>query len=223
MRIRTCIAALAVTAGAVAPLLVNTAAHASTSAAEVTVVHGIPKTPVDVYLDGKLALNDFVFGTVTKPIALVPGSYSVAIRPHAASSTSSPILSTTVKVISGENATIVANLTAKGTATLSVFGNPTSPLPMGDARVIVRHVADAPGVDVYANNTKVASDLTNPAKATLVIPAGKVTVKVDVTGTTTTVIGPATFEFKAGTTTVVYAIGSAAGKTLTVAVQSYNS
>ena len=58
-------------------------------------------------------------------------------------------------------------------------------------------------------------------KATLVIPVGKVTVKVDVANTTTTVIGPATFNFKAGTTTVIYAIGSAAGKTLTVAVQTY--
>ncbi len=83
---------MAITAGAVAPLLVNTAAHAATSSAEVTVVHGIPKTPADVYLDGKLALKDFLLGTVTKPIALAPGSYSVAIRPHAASSTSTPIL-----------------------------------------------------------------------------------------------------------------------------------
>ena len=224
MRIRTCFAVtLAITAGVVAPLLVNTAANASTSTAEVTVVHGIPKTPVDVYLDGKLALNDFVFGTVTKPIALAPGSYSVAIRPHAASSTSAPILSTTVKVTAGENAAIVANLTATGSPTLNVFGDPTSSLPMGDARVIVRHLADAPGVDVYAGNTKVASDLTNPLKATLVIPAGKVTVRVDVTGTTTTVIGPASFDFKAGTTTVIYAIGSATGKTLTVAVQTYSS
>ncbi|MGA2805992.1 MAG: hypothetical protein ABSF89_16660, partial [Acidimicrobiales bacterium] len=121
-----------------------------------------------------------------------------------------------------ENAAIVANLTATGSPTLNVFGDPTSSLPMGDARVIIRHVADAPGVDVYAGNTKVASDLTNPLKATLVIPAGKVTVKVDVANTSTTVIGPATFDFKAGTTTVIYAIGSAAGKTLTVAVQTYS-
>lgn len=197
-------------------------ADAATSSAEVTVVHGIPKTPVDVYLDGKLAFSDFVFGTLTKRIALAPGSYLVAIRPHGASSTSTPILSTTVKLTADENASIVANLTDRGAPTLNAFGNPTSSLPMGDARVIIRHVADAPGVDVYAGNTKVDSDLINPLKATLVIPAGKVTVKVDVANTTTTVIGPATFNFKAGTTTVIYAIGSAAGKTLTVAVQTYS-
>ena len=91
-----------------------------------TVVHTIPKTPVDVYLDGKLALKDFVFGTVTKPIALAPGSYSVAIHPHAASSMSAPILSTTMKVTAGENAASVTDLNAKGAPSLSVFGNPTS-------------------------------------------------------------------------------------------------
>ena len=223
MRIRTYIAtAVAISAGAVAPVLFTTAAHASTPSAEVTVVHGIPKTPVDVYLNGKLVLKDFVFDTVTKPIALAPGSYSVAIRPHGASSTSMPILSTTVKVTPGENATIIANLTAKGAPTLNAFANPTSSLPMGDARVVIRHVADAPAVDVYAGKTKVVSDLKNPLKATLVIPAGNVTVRVDVANTTTTVIGPATFDFKAGTTTVIYAVGNAAGKSLTVAVQSYS-
>ena len=92
---------------------------------------------------------------------------------------------------------------------------------MGDARVIVRHLAEAPGVDVYAGTSKVVTDLTNPDQATLVIPAGSVPVSVDVTGTTTTVIGPATFEFKAGTTTIVDAVGSAAGKTLTVATETY--
>jgi hypothetical protein len=54
-----------------------------------------------------------------------------------------------------------------------------------------------------------------------VVPASDVSVSVDVTGKTTTVIGPASFNFKAGTTTVIYAIGSAAGKTLTVAVQTH--
>jgi len=46
-------------------------------------------------------------------------------------------------------------------------------------------------------------------------------VSVDVTGTTTTVIGPAMSDFKAGTTTIVDAIGSAAGATLAVATESY--
>ncbi len=70
-------------------------------------------------------------------------------------------------------------------------------------------------------SAKVITDLTNPHQAELVTSAGEVPVHVNVTGTTTTVIGPATLDLKSGTTTIVYAIGSVAGKTLTVAVQSY--
>ena len=32
-----------------------------------TVVHGIPDTPVDVYVDGSKALSDFTFKTVHRP------------------------------------------------------------------------------------------------------------------------------------------------------------
>ena len=224
MRIRTFVAAaVVITAGAFAPLLVNTAAQAASVPAEVTVIHGIPNTPVDVYVNGKLTLPDFTFGKVAGPLALPAGSYAIAVRPHGAPSTSAPILSDSVALTAGEDATVVADLTATGSPTLSVFANPTTPVAMGDARVIVRHLAEAPGVDVYAGTSKVVTDLVNPNQATLVVPAGHVSVSVDVTGTTTTVIGPASFNFKAGTTTVIYAIGSAAGRTLTVAVQSYRS
>jgi predicted cupin superfamily sugar epimerase len=205
-----------------APLLLSTPAHAASAPAEVTVVHGIPNTPVDVYVDGKLALPDFTFGSVAGPLALPPGTYAIAIRAHGAAASSAPVLSQRVAVTSGENASIVADLTASGSPALSVFANPTTSVPVGDARVIVRHLAEAPGVDVYAGTSKVAADLTNPNQATLVVAAGKVAVSVDVTGTTTTVIGPATFHFLAGRTTIIYAIGSAVGKTLTVAVQKYH-
>jgi predicted cupin superfamily sugar epimerase len=213
--------AVALAAGA-APLLLSAPAQAASAPAEVTVVHGIPNTPVDVYVDGKLTLPDFTFGKVGGPLALPAGTYAIAVRPYKASPMSAPILSKSVAVTAGEDASIVANLTTSGSPTLSVFANPTTAVPVGDAQVIVRHVAEAPGVDVYAGTSKVITDLTNPNQAALVIPAGKLSVSVDVTGTTTTVIGPATFHFLAGRTTVIYAIGSAAGKTLTIAVQKYH-
>ena len=119
--------------------------------AEVTVVHGIPNTPVTVYANNKVLIRDFVFGKVVGPVALAPGRYALAVRPYGASAKSKPILATSVKVVAGENATVVANLTATGSPNLSVFANPTTAIPMGDARVIVRHVAEAPGVDVYAS------------------------------------------------------------------------
>ena len=71
-----------------------------------------------------------------------------------------------------ENATIVANLDASGSPTLTAFANPTTPAPAGDAWVLVRHTAEAPAVDVYAGSTKVITDLTNPNSAgPLAVPA----------------------------------------------------
>ena len=45
------------------------------------VVHGIPKTPVDVYVDGARALDDFQPGTSKGPVALPAGPHKVAIFP----------------------------------------------------------------------------------------------------------------------------------------------
>lgn len=224
LRTRIAVAALVVAAvGATAATIPVTAQAATATVAKVTVVHGIPNTPVDVYVDNKLTLKDFTFGKVAGPLALKPGAYAIAIRAAGASAMAKPVLSDRVTVRAGENASIVAHLTASGAPTLSVFANPTAAPAMGDARVIVRHLAAAPGVDVYAGSTKVVTDLTNPRQAVLSVPAGTVAIKVDVTGTTTTVIGPANFHFAAGTTTIVYAIGSATAKpsTLTVATQTY--
>jgi hypothetical protein len=230
MRWKTWITGATMAAGLVAPLLATTPAGAATSVrsatasnvAEVTVVHGIPKLPVDVYVDGKKALKDFTFRTVTPEIAFAPGVYKIAVRPYGASARSKPILAATEKLVAWENATIVANLTPYGKAVLTVFANPTVEPGQGKARVIVRHVADAPAVDVYAGTAKIISHLANPSGKRLVVPAPlKTVIRVDVAGTKTTVIGPARLKFGSDTTTIVYAIGSAAANTLTAVVQTY--
>jgi hypothetical protein len=200
---------------------------ATVSSAKVTVVHGIPNTPVTVYADGKVLIKDFKFGNVVGPVSLSPGRYAIAVRAYGTAATSKAILATTVKVTAGENATIVANLSATGAPKLSVFANPTSAPPMGDARVIVRHVAEAPGVDVYASATTSAAlvtDLVNGHSATANVPAGSYPISVYATGTKSSpVIGPATLHFAAGKTYIVYAIGSATASpaTITVAEQTY--
>lgn len=228
MRVRHRVAlaalALATTGGG---LLAATVPAQAAAMAEVTVVHGIPATPVTVYADGKVLIKDFTFGKVVGPVRLAPGRYGIAVRPYGASAMSKPILSTTVKVTGGEDATIVAHLTAAGKPDLSVFANPTSAPPAGDVRVIIRHLAEAPGVDVYAGATTspaLVTDLVNGKSATVNVPAGSYPISVFATGTTANpVIGPATLTFSAGKTYVVYAIGSATATpaTITVAEQSY--
>jgi hypothetical protein len=201
----------------------GTASSAAAAAgdATVTIVHGIPNTPVDVYANGSKILSDFTFKTVTSPLTLPAGSYTIDVRKAGASATSAPVLAATEQVPAGANVTIVAGLTAAGTPALFPFVNDTSPVGAGQGRLVVRHTAAAPAVDVYAGMTKVISGLANGQQQALTVPTGTVTAKVTLAGQTAAVIGPVAVPVTAGMGTAVYAIGSASGHTLTAVVQQY--
>jgi uncharacterized protein DUF4397 len=196
-------------------------ASAATGDASVTIVHGIPNTPVDVYANGSKILSGFTFKSVAGPLRLPAGSYTIDVRKAGSAPASAPVLAATEQVTAGENATIVAALTASGTPTLTAFANDTTTVAAGDGRLVVRHVAAAPAVDVYAGSSKVISGLASGNQAALAVPAGTVPAKVTLAGQTAAVLGPVNVTVTAGMGTVVYAIGSAAGKTLTAVTQQY--
>src|SRR5690242_7903683 len=88
---------------------------AATAAAQETgavyVVHGIPDTPVDVYVDGKKAIDDFQPVTEQGPVDLPSGSHTVALFPaDAADGSGKPLLSAKATVPAGGNVTLVAHL-----------------------------------------------------------------------------------------------------------------
>ncbi len=135
--------------------------------------------------------------------------------------TSAPILSATENVPAGANVTLVADLSAAGNPALVPFVNDTTPVGSGKGLLVVRHTAAAPAVDVYAGSAKVISGLANGNQAKLAVPAGTVPAKVTLAGQSSTVIGPVNVPVTAGMATVVYAIGSASGHTLTAVTQQY--
>jgi Domain of unknown function (DUF4397) len=210
---------LALTAGSAGATAVS--ASAVTGDATVTIVHGIPNTPVDVYANGKKILSGFTFKTVAGPLQLPPGSYAIAVRKAGSAASSAAVLSATEQVTAGENATVVAGLTASGTPVLSAFANDTSAAGTGKGRLVVRHDADAPAVDVYAGSSKVIGGLASGQQQALDVAAGTVPAKVTLAGQTAAVLGPVNVPVTAGMGTVVYAIGSAAGHTLTAVTQQY--
>jgi hypothetical protein len=108
------IAVLGLAAGSAATVPAAAAAGTGT----VTIVHGIPNTPVDVYANGKKILSGFTFKTVTSPLSLPAGRYAIAVRKAGAAAGSAPILAATEQVPAGANLTIVADLTAAGKAGL---------------------------------------------------------------------------------------------------------
>ena len=191
--------------------------------ATVTVVHGIPNTPVDVYVNGTDVLPDFKFGTVSPALSFhrdlcrcrgCGGDFHHVVESH--------------RDPDGRRERHHRGQSRRlGKPDAHRLCQPTTPAPAGDAWVLVRHTAEAPAVDVYAGSTKVITDLTNPNSAgPLAVPAGTVPISVDVnpsTSASTPVIGPVNLALTAGHVYIAYAIGSATASpsTLTAVVQDY--
>ncbi|GAA1924828.1 DUF4397 domain-containing protein [Streptomyces sodiiphilus] len=186
----------------------------------VSVFHAVPGLTVDVYANGEELIPDFEPGTLTEPLALPAGSYDLEIFEAGADPEGEPALQQTVDVPAGANATVVAHLSADGNPELNAYVNDVSQVPAGEARLTVRHVAAAPAVDVRAGGTPVFEGLENPDEATAEVPAGTISADVVLAGTDDVVIGPADLDLQEGTSTVVYAWGSAEEDSLALKVQS---
>ena len=196
--------------------------HAAGSS-DVSILHGVPGLTVDVYANGNKILSNFTPGTLTAPLKLPEGSYDLAVFPAGKGPSGTPaIKADNVAVPAGANITVVAHLDAMGKPVLTPFVNDASKLPPGKARLTVRHVAAAPAVDVRAGGTPVFTNLTNPNEAKAEVAAGSVSADVVLAGTDTVAIGPATLDLKEGTSTIVYAWGSAADGTLKLALQTHS-
>ncbi|GAA3640385.1 DUF4397 domain-containing protein [Microbacterium awajiense] len=215
--------AAGIAAGVVAALGIAMPASADATADEATlsVLHGIPDTPVDVYVNGDLTLDDFAPGDLAGPLSLPAGDYEVAITAPDAADASSPILGpASLTLDAGVNYTAVAHLSESGEPTLTPFVNDTSATAAGEGRLTVRHVAAAPAVDILAGDTAVITDLANPDEASLDLAAGTVPAAVALAGTTEPVLGPADVTVAEGELTIVYAWGSAEDENLALAVQT---
>ncbi len=200
------------------------AGAAEVSSSLVSVVHGIPGATVDVYVNDNLFLEDFEPEEVAGPVALPAGTYDIAIfAANADPDVDSPVIDAPgVAVPAGINAAVVAHLDASGTPTASVFVNDVSESAPGDARLTIRHTAEAPEVDVYANG---AVDLTpgtfvNGEESVIDVAAGTYGVTVTAPGDPGTVLAPlGDVTLVAGVNTIVYAIGTYPA-TFTVVVDS---
>ncbi len=198
--------------------LIGAPAASAADAGMVYIIHGIPDTPVDVYVDGAKALDDFQPGTVKGPLSLPAGSHKVAITAADATDASNPVLSGDATITAGSNVSLIAHLSASGAPTLTALVDDVSMIPAGQARVVVRHLAAAPAVDVRAGGKVVLAGVTNPRQGALIVPAGTISADVTLAGTDTVAIGPADLSLTAGTATFVHAIGKADGGKLSLVV-----
>ena len=190
--------------------------------ATVSVLHGVPGLTVDVYANGEELIPDFAPGTLTDPLTLPAGTYDLQVFADGDDpETADPAIEASgVEVPAGANATVVAHLDADGNPVLTPYVNDTSATAAGEARLTVRHTAAAPAVDVRADGEVLFGGLTNPNEDSGDVPAGTYSADVVLEGTEDVAIGPADLDLAEGTSTIVYAWGSADEGNLELAVQT---
>ena len=206
-------------AAAVALTLLATGVVGATPAqgqasARIHLIHGIPDTPVDVAAGGEDVITDFAFGD-TEDLSALAGQTLTGLQVKLAGTDDVAIDAGDTALPASGNYSIVAHLDAAGTPILTVFENDTSAVAAGSGRLVVRHTAAAPAVDVRADGEVAFANLSNPDEATADLPAGTISADVVPTGATEpVVIGPADLPVTEGATLIVYAVGSLDGGTL---------
>lgn len=136
--------------------------------AGIQLVHGVPGVPVDLYVDGAALVPNFTPGSIAGPVELTAGSHQVDLyattdSPSAAAADRSdePLVSGSVTA-GTDPATIVAHLDADGTPVLSTFADDVSKLGPGKGRLVLRHLAAAPAVDLAIDGEPVAGGAVEP-------------------------------------------------------------
>jgi hypothetical protein len=182
-------------------------ASAQGTTGTVTVVHGLRGLLADVYLDGQIALDGFEPERATDPLQIPVGDHLVEIREADAPADSEPAVSGRLVVQPGDNLSAVAHLSEEGEPTLTVFDNNLSTVAPGNARLTVRHTAEAPAVDVELGGNPFSAGLVNPGEAGQDLPAA--TSQVAVSSAGEALLPPSDVTFAAGTAQYLYLIGSA--------------
>lgn len=204
---------ISVVAAAVAAVTATTLATLPASAAggsDVHVVHGIPGVTVDVYANDGLLLEDFAPGTRTDAVPLDAGDYVIEVfAANADPDADTAVITQTVAVPAGDlDIDLVAHYAADGTPGLSAFVNDLSTTGDDRGRVVVRHTAEAPAVDVRAGGAVLFGNLANPDEAAGEVPPATYSVDIAAAGAADAVFGPIDLVVAEGVETTVYAVGT---------------
>jgi len=211
---------LATLAALIAALTFVAAPANAQDSASIMLLHGIPDTDVDVVAGGEIAVEGFSFGDM-QDLSALAGQTLPGLQVVLAGTEDVAIDAGDTALPASGNYTIVAHLAADGMPVLSVFENDTSATAAGEGRLVVRHTAAAPEVDIRANGDVAFPNVPNGAQGQIDLAAGVISADVVPAGASEpVVIGPADLPITEGASLIVYAVGSLEGETLTVLTQS---
>lgn len=199
--------AAAMSAGAPALAAVSTTG-------QVVIVHGVRGLVANVDVDGNRALSAFQPERTTDPLKLSAGTHSVVVS-RANDPAATPVLQQKVTVPAGGLVSAAVGLTADGKPSLTLFNERGPAVPAGKARLVVRHIAAAPTVQVTIDAKPVGAQLSGgPQQATSDLVAGNHAVAV-LGADGKPVLASQNVPLRAGSVTTIYLIGSATEGTLT--------
>ncbi len=192
---------------------------AAQSTVDLSLVHGIPGSTVDVLVDGDVVINDFLPGSIAdiSSFAGQPLTNLAVVDATTGDAVIGPVAQFTVPTSGSWS--IVAHLDAAGTAVLSSFENNVDALDQGEARLTVRHTAEAGAVDLIVDGQRPITGAVNGNSAELELPVGQLTgAQLAPTGGTAS-FQLATINLDADTNTIVYVVGSLDDDTIDFVLQ----
>ncbi len=188
----------------------------------VQILHAIPDTDVDVYLNGDLLLRGFSSGDLAGPADLDPGSYDLALLATQKNPASkleqrkdTALVTDTVEITKESNF-LVAHLDSTAAPSLSVKVDSLDKIKPGAAKLVVHHLANAPKVDVAVGNTKPVTGLAASKTEELTVDAGEQIVSITAEGKT---LLEQKVTVTDGQLANIVVFGSAEDNTLSLAVQ----
>ncbi|NDJ85275.1 MAG: DUF4397 domain-containing protein [Chloroflexi bacterium] len=176
--------------------------------------------PVDIYVDGLVAIEDLAFPSVSEWTQLPSGTYDIAVAP-ADTTVDDAVLSFEDLEIAVEIPTDRITIAAigsveAGTLTAQVLVENYAPVEQGQARVEVFHAIEgAPAVDVLANGNRIVELLgypgtfgNNDGKFIVDVPAGTYDISVVPNAGGDALLELPGAELEAGTNYFIAAVGT---------------
>ena len=197
-------------------------AASAQAAADITLVHGIPGTTVDVAVDGTVVINDFVPGSLANISSFAGQTLeNVTVIDDETQDVVIGPIATLVIPDSGSHS-VVAHLDDAGTPVLTTFANNTSPLGDGEARFTLRHTAEADAIDLIIGDQRPVEDAVNGDSAELVLPDGDLTDASVAPADGVAIKDIAALDLAANTNTIIYVVGSTDDDTIDFVQQIVN-
>ena len=195
-------------------------AGAQEATATVTVIHAVPAEdgfPADVYLNGDLIIDGFVFEAASEAFAVPAGSAQLEVFPEGADpAADSPAVEAEVTLESGVDYSVVAQL-VEDAPVLTVFVNDTSQLEPGQSRLTVRQASAVEDIDVAIDGEGLFEGLAQAVDATADLAAGPHDVSFLATGE---VLVERSLSLPEGELLVLYAVGTPNNDSFNLLAQS---